>query len=100
MNNYNCPGQDGRNIKVEILKCNNCGYRIEIFSDEIKVWCPGCKTLVCRLRLPTCVDWCKNEGIFTIADLTSRVITHEDYEILWYNRCKDMQNELITQRKK
>lgn len=54
-----CPGQDDRNIRVERLKCPDCGYEVEIFSDEIKVSCPKCKGLVCRERLPSCVDWCK-----------------------------------------
>ena len=54
-----CPGQDDRSIRVERLKCSDCGYEVEIFSDEIKVSCPKCKGLVCRERLPSCVDWCK-----------------------------------------
>ena len=54
-----CPGQDKRNLKVEILNCPDCGYRLEVFSDEMKVKCPKCKSLVCRRRLPSCVDWCK-----------------------------------------
>lgn len=54
-----CPGQDDRNIKAEVINCPDCGYRVEIFSDEIKVRCPKCKGLVCRDRLPSCVDWCK-----------------------------------------
>ena len=57
--NYKCPGQDDRDVKVEILTCPDCGYKLEIFSDEIKVSCPKCKGLVCRERLPSCVDWCK-----------------------------------------
>ena len=55
-----CPGQDNRNIKVEILECPDCEYQIEVFSDEIKVRCPECKNLACRQRLPTCIDWCKS----------------------------------------
>lgn len=54
-----CPGQDKRDIKAEIIKCPDCGYGIEIFSDEIKISCPNCKSLACRARLPTCADWCK-----------------------------------------
>ena len=54
-----CPGQDKRNIKIEIIKCPDCGYKIEIFSDEVKISCPKCKSLVCRKRPPSCVDWCK-----------------------------------------
>jgi len=56
---YKCPGQDDRNIKSETLTCPDCGYKVEIFSDEIKVRCAKCKGLVCRDRLPSCVDWCK-----------------------------------------
>lgn len=54
-----CPGQDDRNVKVETIKCPDCSYTVEIFSDEIKVKCPKCKNFVCRVRLPSCVDWCK-----------------------------------------
>ena len=54
-----CPGQDDRNLRVEVLGCPDCGHQVEIFSDEIEVKCPRCKGLVCRARLPSCVDWCK-----------------------------------------
>jgi hypothetical protein len=57
--NFKCPGQDSRNIRAETLICPTCGYRAEIFSDEAKVKCPGCKGFICRARLPSCVDWCK-----------------------------------------
>ena len=56
---FKCPGQDDRNLKAEALKCPYCGYDLEIFSDEVKVRCPRCKSLACRQRLPSCVDWCK-----------------------------------------
>ena len=55
-----CPGQDDRNIKLDTIRCPDCGYQIEIFSDEIKVRCPKCKNLACRDKLPSCVDWCKS----------------------------------------
>lgn len=54
-----CPGQDKRNIKSETITCSSCGYAVEMFSDEVKVSCPKCKQLLCRERLPSCVDWCK-----------------------------------------
>jgi hypothetical protein len=41
-----------------------------------------------------CVEWCKREGIRTIADLRSRVVSHRDYERLWYERCGRMQRDL------
>ncbi|MFA5410773.1 MAG: phosphohydrolase [Candidatus Omnitrophota bacterium] len=55
-----CPGQDDRNLKVEMLKCPDCGCAVEIFSDEIKARCPRCKSLIFRVRLPSCADWCKS----------------------------------------
>lgn len=54
-----CPGQDPRKTKAESITCSVCGYIAEIFSDEIKVQCPKCKNLICKERLPSCVDWCK-----------------------------------------
>ncbi|PIS33334.1 MAG: phosphohydrolase [Candidatus Omnitrophica bacterium CG08_land_8_20_14_0_20_41_16] len=54
-----CPGQDRLVIKAENIRCQQCGYEAEIFSDEIKVKCPKCKNLICKERLPSCVDWCK-----------------------------------------
>ncbi|HOU12742.1 MAG TPA: hypothetical protein PKZ84_06470 [Anaerolineae bacterium] len=41
-----------------------------------------------------CVDWCLAEGIRTIADLAGRVITPEQYETLWHDRCRVMQETL------
>lgn len=46
-----------------------------------------------------CVEWCKEEGIHTIADLNNKVIPHQQYEKLWYERCAKMQKELETKRK-
>jgi predicted Zn-ribbon and HTH transcriptional regulator len=56
---FKCPGQDDRNLKAEIVRCPDCGYEVEIFSDELKIKCPRCKGLICRILLPSCIDWCK-----------------------------------------
>ena len=53
-----CPGQDGRNLRVELFKCPNCGAEVEIFSDEIKVKCHKCGEKVYREKIPSCIDWC------------------------------------------
>lgn len=37
-----------------------------------------------------CVDWCNEEGIYTIGDLEGRVIEPDEYEILWIDRCAKM----------
>ena len=41
-----------------------------------------------------CVDWCNAEGIHSIEDLKDRVIEPSEYEILWYDRCRNMHNQL------
>ncbi|NOZ63799.1 MAG: phosphohydrolase [Caldiserica bacterium] len=54
-----CPGTDTRFLRVGVHKCPNCGYEVEIFSDEVRVKCPKCKKYVYREELPSCIDWCK-----------------------------------------
>ncbi len=53
-----CPGQDGRNLRVELYKCPSCGAEVEIFSDEIKVRCHNCGEMVCKEKITSCIDWC------------------------------------------
>jgi hypothetical protein len=42
----------------------------------------------------TCVQWCHNEGITTIADLQARVVNPEEYQVLWVDRCVKMQQNI------
>ncbi len=53
-----CPGVDSRFIRVEIHRCPQCGYQVEIFSDELRRRCPRCKTEVFRDKTPSCIEWC------------------------------------------
>ena len=53
-----CPWQDKRNLKKETLACPDCGYEVELFSDEYKVSCPSCKGQVKRKKPQSCADWC------------------------------------------
>ena len=46
-----------------------------------------------------CVDWCKREGIRTIADLKNSVVYQKDYEVLWYERCEKMQQDLARRKR-
>jgi len=45
-----------------------------------------------------CVDWCRAEGIHSVADLAGRVVNAEDYERLWHDRCRVMQADLAKKR--
>ena len=53
-----CPGQDNRNLSVELYKCPACGTEIEIFSNETMAKCYQCGGMVYREKLPSCIDWC------------------------------------------
>jgi hypothetical protein len=45
-----------------------------------------------------CVAWCKEEGVFSIADLGNRIVEPPKYQVLWLDRCGKMQEELETRR--
>ncbi len=47
-----------------------------------------------------CVDWCIEKGITNISHLEQRILDDADYEILWNERCRRMQRELATKKKK
>ena len=45
-----------------------------------------------------CVAWCLAEGIQSIADLASRIVSMDKYEKLWYERCHALHRGLAEQR--
>jgi len=45
-----------------------------------------------------CVKWCKEEGVYTIADLKDRVVSPEKYEIHWLKRCTAMHHDPTVRR--
>jgi len=45
-----------------------------------------------------CVQWCRAENIDTIADLKDRILDPEEYQVLWLDRCRVMQDELQASR--
>jgi len=60
MNISNCPGADKLKVlKIEIIKCKNCGYENEIWSDEIEIICEKCKQPLKKKFELNCIDWCK-----------------------------------------
>ncbi len=54
-----CPGQDTRKLTISIHPCPNCQRPVEMFSDEMRVRCPHCKTVVHKDRAPSCIQWCQ-----------------------------------------
>jgi hypothetical protein len=47
-----------------------------------------------------CVDWCLAAGIRTVADLQDRVVPAEEYEVVWHQRCREMQHDLEHKRQR
>lgn len=45
-----------------------------------------------------CVEWCKQVRITSIPDLLPWIIDHKEYEILWLERCRIMQDDLVSKR--
>ena len=41
-----------------------------------------------------CVRWCDEAGINSALDLTGRIISSDDYAILWDRRCDDLHTRL------
>ncbi|MFW9988319.1 MAG: ParB/Srx family N-terminal domain-containing protein [Candidatus Odinarchaeota archaeon] len=45
-----------------------------------------------------CIKWCKDTGIYSIADLKNYVVDHKKYKILWYKRCDNLHKELSSKK--
>jgi hypothetical protein len=45
-----------------------------------------------------CVVWCQEAGVLNVVDLADRILGPEDYELLWHERCRQMQQELASWR--
>ena len=48
-----CPGMDTTlNVEPESVSCPECGQELEIWTDEVKTRCPGCRTVVYNRETP------------------------------------------------
>ena len=55
-----CPGAKKlKQPEPQEIRCTFCGYELEIWTDEARVKCPGCKRTVIRKLAASCLDWCK-----------------------------------------
>ena len=45
---------------MELFKCPKCGAEVEIFSDETRIKCQKCGTMIFKEQLPTCIEWCSS----------------------------------------
>jgi hypothetical protein len=46
-----------------------------------------------------CIKWCKDAGIYSIADLSDRIIDQKEFKILWYKRCDELHKKLTSNLK-
>lgn len=58
--NMKCPGQDIRNLRAAMYKCQNCGAEVEMFSDELRIKCKQCGKYVYKEQTPSCIEWCSS----------------------------------------
>jgi DNA-directed RNA polymerase subunit RPC12/RpoP len=77
-----CPGKDMRKLTVSYHPCPECGKPVEFFSDEMRIRCPNCKTMVYKERAPNCIQWCQAAKDCLGPDLYKRLMgeEHEDKE--------------------
>lgn len=40
-----------------------------------------------------CVEWCRDEGIFSVYDLATRIVAPAQYNSLWNDRCTALHRE-------
>ena len=54
-----CPGSaEIRTPKPEDIRCQNCGEKIEIWTDEPDTVCKKCGQVNARPLGVSCVEWC------------------------------------------
>ncbi|MEW6447983.1 MAG: hypothetical protein AB1426_07840 [Bacillota bacterium] len=54
-----CPGSDNiRTPTLRIKKCPRCGSEVEVFSNDVRLKCPGCGLDIYN-DIQSCVRWCR-----------------------------------------
>jgi hypothetical protein len=51
-----CSGQDMRNLRVALYKCQHRGTETEIFSDKLKVKYRKYDQYVYKGKMPSCIN--------------------------------------------
>lgn len=54
---FRCPGLT-RRLTARLIPCPSCGRSVEIFSDERRVRCSACRTIVTQEPAASCRTWC------------------------------------------
>ncbi len=54
-----CPGRaEIRSPKPEDIRCQKCGEKIEIWTDEAETACRKCGHINARPMGTSCIEWC------------------------------------------
>ncbi|PIQ89123.1 MAG: phosphohydrolase [Candidatus Omnitrophica bacterium CG11_big_fil_rev_8_21_14_0_20_42_13] len=85
-----CPGSAKfREPQADEVRCPNCGYLVEIWSDEVQVVCPKCKNKILRTQDgASCLDWCKE---------AARCVGKETYENYLHNKAITLKDKLLKE---
>ncbi|WP_427340747.1 hypothetical protein [Caloranaerobacter sp. DY30410] len=83
-------------IVVACIKIGDKMVCIDGYSRLVVAYTKGFKHVYAYLETDndniefyrTCMEWCKEQNIFTIKDLANRIVTPEQHERLWINRCQ------------
>jgi len=67
----------------------NSIYSIEVYWDD-----PWGSEFLDKEEYEIAVQWCLDESIFSIKDLENRIITNDEYQFLWLERCQKMHETL------
>ncbi|MBM3704943.1 MAG: hypothetical protein FJW66_00315 [Actinobacteria bacterium] len=95
-----CPGQNIAYLKdfnTNVIQCHVCGHEIEFFSDERKVTCPECHTIIFKVK-PQVIDYRNNKLVFyesekSCLDWCGACLDKKDYADILKN------NERIERKK-
>ncbi len=82
-------------IVVTCVKIGDKIVCIDGYSRLVAAYLKGYKYVYAYLEVDndiefykTCMEWCKEQNVFTIKDLANRIVTPEEHERLWINKCQ------------
>jgi hypothetical protein len=83
-------------IVVTCVEIENKIVCIDGYSRLVAAYIKGFKYVYAYLETDndniefykTCMKWCQGQNIFTIKDLANRIVTPEEHERLWINKCQ------------
>ncbi len=104
---------DGDVSKIQPISIKSIAGRVLIVDGHTRVvaaWSSGIKEIPCEWEnyqwdwtaYASDITMCAEEGITSVHNLMNRIVSTEDYQRLWRDRCDDLENEwyykVLTQK--